>query len=105
MGLKFGLGIDLDHIKGQGHHAENVILEFLMGSPVQIHVMMYDDILCHGTMSWRHLTLLGKNTDNEHTVAPLLSPVQEVSSSISEITIEMHMHDGTEVCHFVLSPM
>ncbi len=51
MGLKFGLGIDLDHIKGQGHHAENVILEFLMGSPVQIHVMMYDDILCHGTMS------------------------------------------------------
>ncbi len=38
-----------------------------------------------------------------HTVAPLLSPVQEVSTSPGQITIEMHMHDGTEVCHFILS--
>ncbi len=36
-----------------------------------------------------------------HTVAPLLSPVQEVSCSPSEITIEMHMHDGTEVGHYM----
>ncbi len=35
------------------------------------------------------------------TVAPLLSPVQEVSSSSSEITIEMHMHDGPEVGHYM----
>ena len=40
-----------------------------------------------------------------YTVAPLLSPVQEVSSSPNDITIEMHMHDGPEVCHFILSPM
>ena len=36
------------------------------------------------------------------TVAPLLSPVQEVSISSSEITIEMHMHNGPEVCYFIL---
>ena len=35
------------------------------------------------------------------TVAPLSFPVQEVSSSPSEITIEMHMHDGTEVGHYM----
>ncbi len=36
------------------------------------------------------------------TVAPLLSPVQEVGSSPNDITIEMHMHDRTEVCHFII---
>ncbi len=35
----------------------------------------------------------------QNTVASLLSPVQEVSSSPNDITIEMHMHDGTEVGH------
>ncbi len=39
------------------------------------------------------------------TVAPLLSPVHEVSISPNDITIEMHMHAGPEVCHFILSPM
>ncbi len=39
------------------------------------------------------------------TVAPLFSPAQEVSTSHNDITIEMHMHDGTEVGHFILSPM
>ncbi len=35
------------------------------------------------------------------TVAPLTFPVQEVSSSPSQITIEMHMHDGPEVGHYM----
>ena len=37
----------------------------------------------------------------ETTVAPLLSPVQEVSSSPGEITIELHMHDVPEVGHYM----
>ncbi len=41
----------------------------------------------------------------DNGLAPLLSPVQEVSLSPNDITIEMHMHDGTEVCHFILSLM
>ena len=36
------------------------------------------------------------------TVAPLLSPVQEASISPNDITIEMHMQDGMEVCYFIL---
>ncbi len=35
------------------------------------------------------------------TVAPLTFPVQEVSSSPSQITIEMHVHDGPEVGHYM----
>ena len=35
------------------------------------------------------------------TIAPLTFPVQEESSSPSEITIEMHMHDGTEIGHYM----
>ncbi len=35
------------------------------------------------------------------TVAPLTFPVQEVSNSSNDITIEMHMHDGTEVGLFM----
>ncbi len=35
------------------------------------------------------------------TVAPLTFLVQEVSSSPSQITIEMHMHDGPEVGHYM----
>ncbi len=34
-------------------------------------------------------------------MAPLFSPVQEVSISPNDITIEMHMHDGTEVGHYM----
>ena len=37
----------------------------------------------------------------KHTIAPLTFAVQEVSSSPSEITIEMHMHDGMEVGHYM----
>ncbi len=36
-----------------------------------------------------------------YTVAPLTFPVQEVSTSRNDITIEMHMHDGTEVGHYM----
>ncbi len=40
-------------------------------------------------------------TFHRRTVASLLSPVQEVSSSPSEITIEMYMYDETEVGHCI----
>ena len=36
-----------------------------------------------------------------HTVAPLLSPVKEVSTSPNDITIEIHMHDGMELGHYM----
>ncbi len=38
---------------------------------------------------------------SDTTVAPLTFPVQEVSSSSSQITIEMHMHDGPAVGHYM----
>ncbi len=44
----------------------------------------------------KHSTKLGYRL---YTVAKLLFPIQEVSSSSNYI---MHMHVGTEVCHFIL---
>ncbi len=40
-----------------------------------------------------------------YTVAPLIFPFQAVNelplADNTKITTEMHMHDGTEVCHLV----
>ncbi len=43
----------------------------------------------------------GKPHFSQCTVAPLTFTVQEVSTFRSDITIEMHMHDGTEVGHYM----
>ncbi len=43
------------------------------------------------------VTLILEYSETCFTVAPLTFPVQEVSSSPSQITIEMHMHDGPQV--------
>ena len=47
----------------------SICLSVCTSSEAFVHrgIRKYDAMWCHGMMSWRHLTSLGKNTDKEST--------------------------------------
>ena len=50
-----------------------------------------------------HIHTISQYKYPHSTVAPLLSLFPRGKQFLNDITIEMHMHDGTEVSHFISS--